>query len=1396
MKFHSFLNSINSNKPQPDSLNVKELISKLDIMFDEKLSHEFKNILNFPRNKFLDTIISQVKKFLDEQYGNDIYKNEKFINFFTSSCNNLEDKYNTYMDELNQILQDYDNKKSKINDNSFFFSKFRKHCIKTDTFAMHKCSDNAIGYYIISEKKFKKRLGGQSSFQYLICNKCKTVFFTSKFLNYCKNCNESYLSSVLNHNENPDLLLVTLKNPHCDTLVNEKIKCQKCNNNFLYLNMKLNKLQCKNKSCTYNETPYDMKWNCNICEESFYSNIKIYNPVEVQEIKDVINLTLLLKKRAHPKNISCCKNINVLNQNFFHKKDCQGLLFFGEYNSKIIIVCEKCKAINFLLKFIWTCPLCGKRFKDKNILNNNNNEGIRQKLISYKSRIIQKEENNKNENNNENKKLRYNKSLGRGNKETLSSLLRRKSDLSLDKKEKNVNMKTEINMQMVENNPKTFNIKNLKFGDNKNNTITDNNIKIIQLDSTKVDKTTNFNTINEHKLKKSLSEPHNLQNSYKKTPIFEKKISNIDTIKEENDIKNNSPQKRLQNVNGYKLRELTIQNEGGMRHKSKRIFYKNEENKKENCLSPRIKNNLFIDVSKYSNTLSNDNNENNNEYKKEKNIFGKNKIIINEKTSNLNFENIQRHINEFNSKNDDSKTHIESKTKQNIFNVYESKKEKENNNKYIFNKRKNETNPIQNKNDNDNQSNNNKNNINQTFYSRQKFKNDKTQNKLNTQDNNLLARDSNKNSHTTKIITKENNNNEEHIELNKNNLIKETNNTIKIRKNKEGNDMDNREENGQKEKLRTFRYRSIIKYKIEKEKEKQEEKNKLIDFNKNKEENKNSINNEEKESRLNLRIYNNRFNKRDSYRENFKTFNTKKEEEENKDIKERKTVKSRKEILKEKEKNDNMNLITEKKEKETINKLNLNTFDIQENKRYTINDKILDSHQETLKTKDNTISRYTKDSYTSKDNNAIQVNKIVNRFNNIHKYRDLYNKNNENKEIKNDINNNIKINENKYNTEIMPRYNIRKTRKEYFNERNKNNNENLKNETTETKINISNKREILTRTSFQTNKKSTIIMNSKNTDIEKEEDIPIFDKDLRKNKIKYAQLQYQLKSILYNSCLPKFNIDYYIIKDQIGTGSFGVIYQVYNIKTRCKFALKKIFSPDIPTLRNFVKKLELLHQNPHDNILDLIGVCIQCVDITNYILYVLMDLAQKDWDKEINYRAKVRKYYSEIELLNILRQLNSALFFLEKDKKIAHRDIKPENILIFNNNIYKIGDFGEAKENKIPKQFNTLRGTELYMSPILYKSLHENKEDVKHNPFKSDMFSLGYCFIYAASLNLDIIFKIRDINNTFSLRKILMKEFNRRYSEKFVNLILKMICFDEEKRIDFIDLEKILKEQF
>ena len=117
-----------------------------------------------------------------------------------------------------------------------------------------------------------------------------------------------------------------------------------------------------------------------------------------------------------------------------------------------------------------------------------------------------------------------------------------------------------------------------------------------------------------------------------------------------------------------------------------------------------------------------------------------------------------------------------------------------------------------------------------------------------------------------------------------------------------------------------------------------------------------------------------------------------------------------------------------------------------------------------------------------------------------------------------------------------------------------------------------------------------------------------------------------------------------------------------------------------------------------------------------------MDLAEEDWDKAVNNRYILKKYYTELILTYINnKQLFSTLYYFQKEKK-SHI-----NILIFKNDIYKIGDFAGAKESKSPIQLITLRGTELFMSPLLYNGLHDIKEEVRHNPFKSNVFSLGYC---------------------------------------------------------------------
>ena len=183
-----------------------------------------------------------------------------------------------------------------------------------------------------------------------------------------------------------------------------------------------------------------------------------------------------------------------------------------------------------------------------------------------------------------------------------------------------------------------------------------------------------------------------------------------------------------------------------------------------------------------------------------------------------------------------------------------------------------------------------------------------------------------------------------------------------------------------------------------------------------------------------------------------------------------------------------------------------------------------------------------------------------------------------------------------------------------------------------------------------------------------------------------------------------------------------------------------------------------------------------------------MELAQNDWNKEIKRRILARKYYKEYELIQILKQIIKGFLFLQ-DKNIAHRDIKPQNILLFPNNVYKIADFGEAKFVKNIAEQSTLRGSELYMSPLLYKGYKYNQKNVLHNPFKSDVFSLGYCLLYAMSLNLKVLEVVRELTTMKSIISSISKYIAKnKYSEKLINIVYKMIEPNEDLRFDFEDL--------
>ena len=1128
---------------EEDFSDQKKFESKLENLFQYIFLNIFPNILNLPRLDFMNSLMTSVKSILEEQYTNEIYSNEKFFSLFLSTNKIFEKKYKDY----NQILSNaWDNYPNDINNNNnIYFTEFKKHCGKTQEHAMHLCNKNENGKYILVYLK--------KEIKFIICEKCRKAFYANLFVNFCQNCNCNYYSGLISQNEyNNNIQLATYSNPHCDSIVNEKIPCIKCKEP-LYYNIKDNIIECLNSKCKYKIRLFNnSNWKCNICSNYFKSDIKFYNYFDLLYIKRIYGIALIIKQKAHPGILPCCQNLDEKNLIFNHKKECKGILYFWILNKKIIVICEKCKAINYFNRFIWTCPNCGLHFKAKK-------EEIEEKI---KKNLIN------------NLKMKFNIHVILGD------------EFLLDNLDNNIN--------------------NGNIYDTVNN------------DCHKLTRKRSFRELLEQK-KKGYSIERTISKEIKDEPT----LSNTKREK-----KKFIPRNSNDNIN-YNMNskgKVTIEEEA-----------KPSIKKRKNYLFDKLLRNQFVS----QNNIYDSNNKN--QFKRTNSgaiYFTDKKNKLEEQKENKN-DNINYSGNKF-------RLRAKSGYIKNDFGEFLK------NDKY----------QSENKNEN-------KNGINSIFVD-DKFDKKKEKNRKNMPPLPLPFR----------IKHKLNNNyiynNQEKLKLYFEFLYEKQNNykTLRMIVNNKNND-----EKTNKNIKRNLSDKAINKLTIE-----------FFDtyVKNNIKRNKNEKNKDKKIIRRLEYKFNEDYNQK-------KTKNKTDSDEEKSDIDEK--------IL---NKDENVEIIIKNKN----NKKNIGFYNIRESR-------------------------------SKQDNSS----------------NDKNNKNNNNE--------NVTITQEEKKQRNFPLY-------KRFKE--KDTEDNIK------KVNIN-------------SRPSGDIINTSMLDTQMEN---IIENDIiKKDKELFNSIQTKIKKILSKGKLPIFNIDNYKIEKQIGEGSFGHIYQVMNKKNYIKYAMKKIIANNLTSLETFQTEFEIVHQNNHQNILDILGICIRCLDQTTFVLYVLMDLALYDWDFEIESRKKQKKYYTEKELISILKQISSALVYLQKVKRIAHRDIKPENILVFNDGVYKLGDFGEAKITRLRRNNarSTIRGTEMYMSPALFKALQDNKDDIKHDIYKSDVFSLGYCFVFAAVLDFKILEDIRILNNDFKVKKILQRILFLRYSKEFIELLFKMICVNEEDRIDFIGLEKLLQEK-
>ncbi|CAD8181553.1 unnamed protein product [Paramecium octaurelia] len=229
------------------------------------------------------------------------------------------------------------------------------------------------------------------------------------------------------------------------------------------------------------------------------------------------------------------------------------------------------------------------------------------------------------------------------------------------------------------------------------------------------------------------------------------------------------------------------------------------------------------------------------------------------------------------------------------------------------------------------------------------------------------------------------------------------------------------------------------------------------------------------------------------------------------------------------------------------------------------------------------------------------------------------------------------------------------------------------------------------------------------------------------------------------------------------------------------------------------------------------------------ILIIEEELAQNTLEDLIERKQHMNENFTDYEILQIIKDIVDQLYNLHIGRQSAHNDIKPENILIQDGK-FILHDFGAIRQ--VPKdqdqvEINQIFGTILYMSPLKfehYLSTNQKQQldihithtidaisnNFKHNPFKSDIYSLGLVLLQLLLHNDKINLK-KQIECLFyeqrqqNLPTLIEKYEIYLYSEKFflfdhklkrIKPLLKLLLDEnEDTRISTIELATLFNSQ-
>ena len=176
---------------------------------------------------------------------------------------------------------------------------------------------------------------------------------------------------------------------------------------------------------------------------------------------------------------------------------------------------------------------------------------------------------------------------------------------------------------------------------------------------------------------------------------------------------------------------------------------------------------------------------------------------------------------------------------------------------------------------------------------------------------------------------------------------------------------------------------------------------------------------------------------------------------------------------------------------------------------------------------------------------------------------------------------------------------------------------------------------------------------------------------------------------------------------QLGVGSFGVVHMALNQRNGEMMAVKTLNLPDEDDLlADIEREVHLMRTLAHPNIVRYIG-CER--DQTHSTLSIF-----QEWVPGGSVSSLLRKFgaFPLPVIRKYLHQICTGLAYLH-DNGIIHRDIKGSNILVTDEGVCKLADFGNSRRmGSDMEESLSMRGTPYFMAPEAFEGQCGMKSDI------------------------------------------------------------------------------------